>query len=312
MKLSKQERIGVLIIAVIIILGLGIFFFIVPKFNEMSDAQKKLDSKNKEYQQVIAKADTKDSLKDDIITAYKEGQDLADMFFEEMTTYQADQELRAFLDQCKEKKINVVVESLDVTPPAVSTLSLSFFEEPEITYNLKTYATQGQTASDDELEAAARRLQMMTALSATQDVASISVSFKAIAENPDEMMKFVDAINEYTKSEDGKQVRKAMMLNELRLNYPEVEEKYNEMLTELQEEISKRSDEELKKQWGDDAAVDDEEEDEIPLNPNEEEEEKEGTKSVSDSIYSIDATITFYSVERMQDPTDLLDAQDAA
>ncbi|MBP1542545.1 MAG: hypothetical protein J6A16_00500 [Oscillospiraceae bacterium] len=312
MKLSKQERIGVLIIAVIIILGLGIFFFIVPKFNEMSDAQKKLDSKNKEYQQVIAKADTKDSLKDDIITAYKEGQDLADMFFEELTTYQADQELRAFLDQCKEKEINVVVESLDVTPPAVSTLSLSFFEEPEITYNLKTYATQGQTASDDELEAAARRLQMMTALSATQDVASISVSFKAIAENPDEMMKFVDAINEYTKSEDGKQVRKAMMLNELRLNYPEVEEKYNEMLTELQEEISKRSDEELKKQWGDDAAVDDEEEDEIPLNPNEEEEEKEGTKSVSDSIYSIDATITFYSVERMQDPTDLLDAQDAA
>lgn len=312
MKLSKQERIGVLIIAVIIILGLGIFFFIVPKFNEMSDAQKKLDSKNKEYQQVIAKADTKDSLKDDIITAYKEGQDLADMFFEELTTYQADQELRAFLDQCKEKKINVVVESLDVTPPAVSTLSLSFFEEPEITYNLKTYATQGQTASDDELEAAARRLQMMTALSATQDVASISVSFKAIAENPDEMMKFVDAINEYTKSEDGKQVRKAMMLNELRLNYPEVEEKYNEMLTELQEEISKKSDEELKKQWGDDAAVDDEEEDEIPLNPNEEEEEKEGTKSVSDSIYSIDATITFYSVERMQDPTDLLDAQDAA
>lgn len=312
MKLSKQERIGVLIIAVIIILGLGIFFFIVPKFNEMSDAQKKLDSKNKEYQQVIAKADTKDSLKDDIITAYKEGQDLADMFFEELTTYQADQELRAFLDQCKEKKINVVVESLDVTPPAVSTLSLSFFEEPEITYNLKTYATQGQTASDDEIEAAARRLQMMTALSATQDVASISVSFKAIAENPDEMMKFVDAINEYTKSEDGKQVRKAMMLNELRLNYPEVEEKYNEMLTELQEEISKRSDEELKKQWGDDAAVDDEEEDEIPLNPNEEEEEKEGTKSVSDSIYSIDATITFYSVERMQDPTDLLDAQDAA
>ena len=75
---------------------------------------------------------------------------------------------------------------------------------------------------------------------------------------------------------------------------------------------SKRSDEELKKQWGDDAAVDDEEEDEIPLNPNEEGEEKEGTKSVSDSIYSIDATITFYSVERMQDPTDLLDAQDAA
>ena len=32
MKLSKQERIAVLVIAVVILLGLGIFLFIVPKF----------------------------------------------------------------------------------------------------------------------------------------------------------------------------------------------------------------------------------------------------------------------------------------
>ena len=84
MKLSKQERIGVLIIAVIIILVLGVIFFIVPKVEEVGISQQQLDSKKVEYQAALDKAALKDGLKDQVIEAYETGRDAADMFFEAM------------------------------------------------------------------------------------------------------------------------------------------------------------------------------------------------------------------------------------
>ena len=45
MRLSKQERMAVLVIAVIIILGLGIFLFIVPSFKSIGTSNASLTSK---------------------------------------------------------------------------------------------------------------------------------------------------------------------------------------------------------------------------------------------------------------------------
>ena len=81
MKLSKQERIGVLIIAVVLIIGLGIFFFIVPKVKDVKSSSLTLNNKQTEYQAAVDKAATKDSLKTQIIDAYNSGRDQADMFF---------------------------------------------------------------------------------------------------------------------------------------------------------------------------------------------------------------------------------------
>ena len=63
MKLSKQERIGVLIIAVVLIIGLGIFFFVVPKFKEVSASTAQLENKQAEYQAAVDKANLKDGLR---------------------------------------------------------------------------------------------------------------------------------------------------------------------------------------------------------------------------------------------------------
>ena len=50
MKLSKQERIAVLVIAVVILLGLGIFLFIVPKFEAIGTSSASLLNKQVELQ----------------------------------------------------------------------------------------------------------------------------------------------------------------------------------------------------------------------------------------------------------------------
>ncbi len=304
MKLSKQERIAVLVIAVLIILGVGIFMFIVPKWEQVSNTQKSLDGKKAEYQTVLDTAAKKDGLKDEVIAAYEAGRDTADMFFEEMVPYELDNETRAFIKYCQDKGVNMVVDSLNVSNPAVSTLAVSFFEDgTEINYDLKQYATQGQSQSEEDLEAAARRQILMTQLAGSQQVAASTVSFTINVLEDQEYLDFVDLVNEYIKEENGKEIRKAVMIDGLSMTYSDVTEKYEKLAAEMQVDIDKKANEEFKKNGG---TVESEEKTE---DPSEDDDEDEKT-SIGDELKSYGITLTFYSIERMQDPTDQLDAQD--
>ena len=90
MRLSKQERIAIIIILVIVIIALGIFLFIVPAAQQIESTLKNLDNKQKEYDAAVEKQATKGPLREQIIEAYKTGEHIADMFFPEMKSYEAD------------------------------------------------------------------------------------------------------------------------------------------------------------------------------------------------------------------------------
>ncbi len=299
MKLSKQERIGVLIIAVILIIGLGIWLYIVPKVQKVGESNVTLASKTQELQTAKDKAAQKDPLYDQVIDAYEAGQNLADMFFEEMTAYQVDAEFRAFLDQCKS---NVYVADYSVGAPTVTTLSPKYFEETEVVYALKTYVTQDIEPTEEELATQARWEAIQQALGASQDVGSISITFDVTALSPEEIMAFCDEVNEYVKSENGKSTRKAVMLSGMGLSYPEHEEMYKELEASIEEEAAEKALDEIYKANNAKRPVVEtqqkpEAEEEVQYNP-------------SDTIYTLSTTITFFSVERMQDPTPQLDAQE--
>ena len=312
MKLSKQERIVVLVIAVIVILGVGIFMFLVPKWNEVSAAQKALDSKKVEYQNTLDKAALKDGLKQDIIDAYEEGRDNADMFFEEMTPYESDNEARAFIKYCQDKGINMVVESLNVGNPGVASLAVSFFADgTEINYDLKQYATQGQTKTEDEIAAEARRSILMSQLSGSQQVAVSNVSFTMTVLDEQEYLDFLDIVNNYVIEEDGDKIRKALMTDSLNMTYTDVTEKYNEIAAEMQVEIFDKAQEELKKNGGEPAEKIPNETNTPDVGANEDEEEENEKPTIENSLKTYAITLSFYSIERMQDPTEQLEAQDA-
>jgi len=139
MKLSKQERIAVLVIAVVILLGLGIFLFIVPKFEAIGTSSASLLNKQAELQTDIDRAATKEKLGEDVINAYNDGRNIADMFFEEMKPYEADNEIREFIQYCKDNGVNIAVDSLSIGAPTVSTLGVSFSTEPVVEYDLKLH-----------------------------------------------------------------------------------------------------------------------------------------------------------------------------
>lgn len=299
MKLSKQERIGVLIIAVILIIGLGIWLYIVPKVQKVGESNVTLDSKTQELQAAKDKAAQMDPLYDQVIDAYEAGQNLADMFFEEMTPYEADMEFRAFLDQCK---TNVYIADYTVSAPTVTTLAPKYFEEEEVTYALKTYVTQDIEPTEAELATEARWQAIKDALGASQDVGSISISFDVTALSPEEIMAFCDEVNEYVKTENGNSTRKAVMLSGMAISYPEHEEMYDELEESIEAEAEDKALDAIYKENNAKRPVE-----EAKQKPDNEEEVK---YSPSDTIYTLSATITFYSVERMQDPTPQLDAQE--
>lgn len=299
MKLSKQERIGILVIAIVLIIGLGIWLFVVPRFDNISASSLQRDNKVKELNGLLDKQSTKDDLKIQVMKAYEEGEDLADMFFEELSPYMADHEFRAFLEQCE---ANVLVESLSVSAPTTYTLAPTYFTEDEVDYALKTYVTQGLEPTEDEVAAANRLSLLQSTLGSSQTVGSTTINFTVYAVDQDELFKFCDEVNAYIKDENGAPTRKAIMLSGFAVEYPLIETEYEKQMDEQREEIEKAGVEELYDNFN------------LPVpddyKKEREEKEEKAQLEVSDYLYSTDLSITFFSVERMLDPTDQLKAQD--
>lgn len=300
MKLSKQERIGILVIAIILILGLGIWMFIVPKIDAVNKSNTTLAAKEKDLSDAQTKALSKEPLKDQIIAAYEKGENLADMFFEEMTTYEADMEFRAFLEQCE---ANVMVESLSIADPTVATLAPAYFEEDQVVYDLKTYVTQNIEKTEDELKTEERWNNIKNALGVSQTVGAITVEFKVSAIDQQDILKFADEVNAYIKRENGKDTRKAVVLNGYSISYPKNEEYYKELIDANEEEAADEAYDLVRKNNELDPIV-------RPEDTGAETEEEEEDPTVSEYLYELTTSVTFYSVERMQDPEDQLKAQE--
>lgn len=311
MKLTKQERIAVLVIAVVIILVLGVIFFVVPKFEQIGADSAALVSKQAEFAAAVNRANTKDQLGQDVIAAYDEGRNIADMFFEEMQPYEADDEIRDFIQYCKDNGVNIAVDSLSIGVPSTATLGVSFFTEPEVTYDLKTYATQGREIPEDVIKAQERDALLRSYLSSSQTVGSITVSFQVTTLTQEDMLKFVDIINNYQKKEDGGTVRKAICLaNGLSITYDEVQEKYDELVDDLTKKAATDAAAQIQKETGEKVNINTETDNTDNADNNEEDDEEKDT-SFEKNTYQLSVTLTMYSIERMEDPTDQLAAQDA-
>lgn len=309
MKLTKQERIGIFIIAIIIIIAVGIFMFIVPKFETIGESTKALDNKQAELTAALEKQATKAELKDQVIKAYDDGENLADMFFADMTAYEADMEFKKFVDQLES---NVYIDSYSIGLPATASLSTSFYAETEVQYPLKIYATQGVEESEEEQEAAARRDILQNALGSEQTVGAISIDLTVSAIDNEELLKFADEVNSYEVVEAGGKTRKAIMLGGFAIEYKEIANKYDALCDEIEAEAEKTAHEELKKNFPDAKWDDERTGTQTGENENGEGNEDDGKKTVgvTDTIYALSTKLTFYSVTRMQDPTAQLDAQD--
>lgn len=320
MRLSKQERMAVLVIAVIIILGLGVFLFIVPQFQSIGTSNASLTAKKQELSDAQAKAETVVSLGEQVNEAYKQGDKVADMFFEEMKAYEADDQIRDFIQYCKDQGVKCSVDSITIGTPTVGDLGVTFNEESEITYDLKT-AARGDSAVDEETDEQRREAILQEALANTQTVGAIDVTFEVTTLEPDDLLKFIDLINDYEING----VRKAMRLSSgIEIEYADVQTKYDKIvddmtldltydaIKEVADENGKKfpSKQELKEKLGLVTTTTNEDGETVTVNNNNKDDDTIFDVG-DDVIYTAELTVTMYSLERMQDPTDKLAAQNA-
>lgn len=318
MKLSKQERIGLMIIVAVVILALGAFLIVKPKIEDAIRNKETMEKTQKNYDEKKAKADTKEPLRTQILEAYEEGKQKADMFFEEMKPYEVDDMFREFLENrsytkpgnpSPEEKANILIEQVNVTGPSTKTLSAKFTETKEISYPLKGFATQGGvTISEEEQAARARKAKLKSILSGSQTIGANTVSFTAQAISQDDFIKLADEFNNYIREENGKKVRKAMSITGLTLEYPEIRKKYDKMVDQITKEAKEAGENALRENAGVNPSAGGSTPSNIPsLTPGNDEEQK---AALSDYLFEWTNTLTFYSIQRMQDPTPILDAQD--
>lgn len=308
MKLSKQERIGALIILAIVIVALGAFLLIKPKIESIGSSRETLETKRTELQNDKAKQALKTGLREQIEEAYQQGEHLADMFFPELTSYEADDAFRAFLKQCK---VPVVVEEITVSEPDTSSLSVSFFTPSEVTYDLKSYVSQGITPTNNDPNAA-RMEALRNALANSQTIGSSEVEFTVSALTIQDLIWFADEVNNYfikdegVKTDDERGIRKAVSLSSISVDYEftrTVWDAFVETNNDAMAVLSETARQEILAKEADPH---------LSLQPAE-----AGESPAPDVIeydhylaYQYTDTFTFYSIERMQNPKAILDEQD--
>lgn len=296
MKLSKQERIGALIILAIVILALGAFLLVKPKFEEVAATRATLETREKELADAKQRQQQKAPLRMQIEQQYEEGQHMADMFFPELTAYDAH---NAFTDFIKQLDFPVVVEEISVSEPDTETLNVSFFTPTEVSYALKTYVTQSRDMTEEERQARERIEALQSALNSQQTIGASKVEFTVTTLTLDDMLKFIDAVNDYKIMEEGasEEVRKAVSIGSMGIDYELTDQLYDLLSQASSEEIAREGRALLRELGfeGYEESADTPPEEivlEIPI------------------TYEFSEAMTFLSIARMQDPKPLLDSQD--
>lgn len=327
MKLSKQERIAVIVITILIILVAGVFLFIKPNIETINATQISLDAKKAEFDEAELKVKQKDPLRTQILDAYGTGKNLADMFFPELSAYDADDEFRAFLETCKSKSnhANVLIEDVTVSAPSTIKLTTNLFVPEQVQYALKEYVNQGTTTDITALDPnLIRQAAIKILLGDEQTIGATTVSFNLKATTIEDILAFTDEVNSYEmKDGNGDPIRKAIALNGISFVDLLTEDTYRNLADSLLAQAEEVGYSEFQSATGTNLRVGTSTAapTTTPTLPGENEEggatstPSAGNSGLEEQIeyhhYSIPCTITFYSIERMQDPTDMLNAQDA-
>lgn len=135
MKLSYRDKVIVIVVAVLVILGIGIFSFIKPKYEDLQVSKERLAAKETEKAQVEEKMGTLEDLKkrlEDDINAVVEDQEQFLSEKEYGETYQISQYLMELLDNDNFKIKGVTMDRL-----AGSQLDAYFYNKYAVAYPLK-------------------------------------------------------------------------------------------------------------------------------------------------------------------------------
>ncbi len=141
MKLSNKEKGILAVFLAIVIMAVGAFMLVVPEYQKIDGNKASLEDAKVRRDQLYNNLTRESTIDQELKDALEAAKEYSRYFYDDMTTYQADETFREIL-----KNGGISTDSLRIGEFTTSTLSLSTFVKTFVTYPLKEYSGYQETA----------------------------------------------------------------------------------------------------------------------------------------------------------------------
>jgi hypothetical protein len=237
MKLGYRERVGLLIVCVIVIFALGIVVFIKPKWEKLTENQKLLTQAQSTWETQLNEFTRINPKQDSIERKYEQGLEISKNFTDEMTSVEVDEYLQknfVNIEQFIEDKVTLM-EAFAVSDEMTTSLSYNYKTPNVVTYPLYEYADlDGSLAT-----ALAEKLHDSDILSSrSSQTVGVGHSQFEFRINREDFYTLIDSIEEYARKHSD-----AMNIISIDIDTYDFNEKYDGMEKQKPQEIITETDE---------------------------------------------------------------------
>ena len=207
MKLAYRDRILLLIICVVIILGIGGFVFVKPKYEKLQKAEKSYKEASDAWDLKLSEYDVIPKYQKTIQDRRQEAYDISTNFTDEMDAVALDKFLQEnFLNTEKNIQYKTMLKSaFAVSDEGTTGMGYYYYTPSIVTYPLMEYADFDGSikAANDEK----RRESVLKGALGTQTVGAGNATF-TVHISYENCMEFIDAVREFAQTH-----KDAMILN---------------------------------------------------------------------------------------------------
>lgn len=209
MKFGYRDRIALLIICVVIILGIGIFVFVKPKYEKLQKSEKALKDASDAWDLKLAQFEGIQKLQDYIKEKRQASYDISKNFTDEMDAVQLDKFLQEnFLNTDKNIQYKTRLQSaLNVSDEGSTAIGYYYYTPSIVTYPLVEYADL-----DGSLEKATAEKRAESDLLSSRSPQAVGVGNASftVRISYDNCMEFIDAVKAFANDH-----KDAMILNSI-------------------------------------------------------------------------------------------------
>lgn len=209
MKLGYRDRVVLIVAIIVVILGIGIFVFIKPKWEALNKNKELLKAAQEEWDAKLIEFDRIEPKQKTINKRYEESLKIAEEFTDEMDSVQLEEFIQnQFMNTEKFTEDGVTVkQALTVTDEVPATLGYYYYIPNIVTYPLYESADLDGSLA---LAAATKLLESNILSARTAQSVGTGTSTFTVEINREDTMALLDAVKQYADSH-----KDAMMISSI-------------------------------------------------------------------------------------------------
>lgn len=217
MKFGYRDRIILLIVCVIVVLSLGIFVFIKPKWEKLNTNQGILTTAKNEWEVQLTEFANIPTKQENIKKKHQQAEEVALNFSDEMNSVELDEFLQSkfFNNDANIEGETLLVDGLSVTDELSNTMSYYYMTPNIVTYPLFEYADLDGSLAKSVADKRHKSDVLSARNAQSVGAGTSSLTFRINRENT---MAFIDAVEKYAKDNKDAMIINSVSIGEYDFN----------------------------------------------------------------------------------------------